>query len=69
MTATPCQTKPDLWFSEAQADRDYAKALCRSVCPVRQQCLRIAMDSSPRPQHGIWGGYTARTVQKMAAAA
>lgn len=67
-TPTPCQLAPDLWFSEAQADREYAKAHCRA-CPLQQQCLELAMRLTPRPMDGIWGGYHARTIRNLAAAA
>jgi WhiB family transcriptional regulator, redox-sensing transcriptional regulator len=32
-----------------------AKAICRE-CPVREECLRAAMDG--REKIGIWGGFT-----------
>lgn len=32
-----------------------AKAICRP-CPVREECLRAAMDG--REKIGIWGGFT-----------
>jgi len=50
----PCQVNdPDLWFADAPADLEYAKALCGS-CPARQMCLLGAMER--REPCGVWGG-------------
>lgn len=50
----PCHRHdPDLWFADAPADLERAKALCRA-CPVRPQCLASALRR--REQHGVWGG-------------
>ena len=50
----PCRTvEPDLWFAEAPADVETAKALC-APCPLRQACLAAALDR--REPWGVWGG-------------
>jgi WhiB family redox-sensing transcriptional regulator len=50
----PCQVNdPDLWFAEAPADLDRAKALCAD-CPVRAQCLAGAL--ARHEPWGVWGG-------------
>ena len=52
---------PDDWFpvseDPATARREAAAALrlC-AVCPVRRQCLELALRRWPVGQHGIWGG-------------
>ena len=58
---------PELWFSEvpgksriATEHREYAKAIC-GLCPVRQQCLDLAMaheSGSHWHRFGIYGGLT-----------
>ncbi|HEX4703754.1 MAG TPA: WhiB family transcriptional regulator [Pseudonocardiaceae bacterium] len=51
---TPCQANdPDLWFAEAPADLERAKALCAD-CPVRAQCLAGAL--ARHEPWGVWGG-------------
>lgn len=53
-TALPCHTvDPDLWFAEAPADVETAKALC-APCPLREACLAGALDR--REPWGVWGG-------------
>ena len=59
---TPCQTRdPDIWFSFDQDTQHYAASLCRE-CPVRQECLRAALEyeqgHSASFRFGIWGGKT-----------
>lgn len=45
----------ELFFSDNPTDIAAAKSIC-SVCPVRSQCLRYALE---RPQlDGVWGGAT-----------
>jgi WhiB family redox-sensing transcriptional regulator len=44
---------PDLWFAEAPADLELAKALC-ARCPARLVCLTGAVDR--REAAGVWGG-------------
>ncbi|MBZ6231421.1 WhiB family transcriptional regulator [Streptomyces olivaceus] len=54
-----CRTEdPDLFFpigttGPAALQTEQAKAVCR-VCPVREQCLRWALDTGQTL--GVWGG-------------
>lgn len=56
---TPCQSSdPEMWFPESSwSGTSQAAALCRTVCPVRDQCLAYAILAEER--YGIWGGMNA----------
>lgn len=47
----------DLWFAEKGdwATTIQAKLICQR-CPVREQCLRWALENGEN--HGVWGGMT-----------
>jgi WhiB family transcriptional regulator, redox-sensing transcriptional regulator len=49
----PCRDDPDLFFAEAPADVEAAKALCRE-CPVMIACFTGALER--REPWGVWGG-------------
>ena len=50
----PCRlVDPDLFFAEAPADVEAAKALCLE-CPIQQACLAGALKR--REPWGVWGG-------------
>ena len=49
----PCTDDPELFFAEAPADVEAAKALCQG-CRVRAACLEGALDR--REPWGVWGG-------------
>ncbi len=50
----PCRrADEDLWFSDAPADLERAKALCAD-CPLRRACLAGALER--REYCGVWGG-------------
>lgn len=50
----PCRTHdPELWFADAPADLERAKALC-GECPIRVACLAAAQ--ARREYSGVWGG-------------
>lgn len=50
----PCRSgDADLWFAEAPADLERAKALCVG-CPIRVECLAGAL--SREEPWGVWGG-------------
>lgn len=49
----PCTDNPDLFFAEAPADLEQAKALCQG-CRARIDCLRGALER--REHGGVWGG-------------
>jgi WhiB family redox-sensing transcriptional regulator len=48
-----CRTDPELFFAEAPADVELAKALCAD-CPIRRACLAGALER--REPWGVWGG-------------
>ena len=50
----PCRVQDaDLWFAEAPAELEQAKALC-AQCPARLACLAGAIER--REPWGVWGG-------------
>ena len=49
----PCTDNPDLFFADAPADLERAKALCHG-CRTRSDCLQGALDR--REPWGVWGG-------------
>ena len=49
----PCRDDPELFFAEARADVEAAKALCRE-CPVMIACFTGALER--REPWGVWGG-------------
>jgi WhiB family transcriptional regulator, redox-sensing transcriptional regulator len=50
----PCRSgDADLWFAEAPAELEQAKALCMR-CPIRAECLAGALRRAE--PWGVWGG-------------
>lgn len=50
----PCRSgDADLWFAEAPAELERAKALC-ARCPIRAECLAGAVRREE--PWGVWGG-------------
>jgi WhiB family transcriptional regulator, redox-sensing transcriptional regulator len=49
----PCSDDPELFFAEAPADVETAKALCQG-CRARAACLEGALER--REPWGVWGG-------------
>jgi WhiB family transcriptional regulator, redox-sensing transcriptional regulator len=49
----PCTEDPELFFAEAPADVEAAKALCQG-CAARAECLEGAIER--REPWGVWGG-------------
>ena len=49
----PCSDDPELFFAEAPADVETAKALCQG-CRAREACLEGALER--REPWGVWGG-------------
>lgn len=47
----------DMWMSDNTEDTWAAKKLCRTQCPVVEQCLRYAFDNDERD--GVYGGLSA----------
>lgn len=54
---------PDLWFPVSPRETALAKLAC-SVCPVKADCLRYALDNGL--DYGIFGGLTADERRKLA---
>lgn len=50
---TPCRLDPDQWYSTDLRDLREAADACQ-FCPVRQQCLDLAVANGERA--GVWGG-------------
>lgn len=50
----PCRSAdPELFFAEAPADVEFAKALC-TACPIQSACLSGALER--KEPWGVWGG-------------
>jgi WhiB family redox-sensing transcriptional regulator len=49
----PCQHDPELWFADAPADLERAKARC-AACPIQSACLAAALARAEYA--GVWGG-------------
>jgi WhiB family redox-sensing transcriptional regulator len=50
----PCRSgDADLWFAEAPAELERAKALCAG-CPIKAECLAGALQRGE--PWGVWGG-------------
>jgi WhiB family redox-sensing transcriptional regulator len=47
------QTDPEAFFPETGQSLQPAKRICMT-CPVREQCLRYALENDER--FGVWGG-------------
>lgn len=56
-------TGPDRFFPEVGTIPAAARRLCDN-CPVREECLRYAIDEEI--QFGIWGGMSTRQRQRYA---
>lgn len=64
-----CQEMPpDLWFPDVKGARspEDVVAIC-GRCPVAGACLEYALRT--RQEHGIWGGQSARQLQRLRLAA
>lgn len=48
------EEEPFDYFTTNDIERQLAQAVCFSQCPVRLQCMQLALDK--RIIHGIWGG-------------
>ena len=50
----PCRKfDPDLWFADAPAELELARAMC-GECPLRAECLAGALERAE--PWGVWGG-------------
>lgn len=50
---TPCQSNPNLFYSDSDRDKQEAKKIC-GTCSVRGRCLNQAKEDGEK--FGIWGG-------------
>jgi hypothetical protein len=66
--ATCSEIGATFWFPDQGhhgREERLARELCHS-CPVRRDCLRIALESEDRiTQWGVWAGYTAVKLRRM----
>lgn len=63
MAAARCRDhEPDQFFVRGAAQSRRAVRIC-SRCPVREQCLRYAIDNEI--EFGIWGGLTERQRRRL----
>ena len=58
----PCRHNPDLFFSEAPASIELAKAICRT-CPWLRTCQLASLEGDER--YGTWGALTADERQQL----
>lgn len=66
-TQTPCTADPDRWYSKSPANIASCIQDCLT-CPVREQCLRMALEHHETADDtGVWGGTTPQTRAQMLA--
>ena len=54
-----CIGLDNLFFSDLKAERDQAKQICNTPCPVFSECDAYA--EANREEHGVWAGATGRS--------
>jgi WhiB family redox-sensing transcriptional regulator len=54
---------PEEWFPEKGGTTRWAKKICWEHCPVRKQCLQLALDNDER--FGVWGGLSERERRRL----
>jgi hypothetical protein len=59
------QIDPDAWFDPAHSR--YAKRICNSGCPIKDQCLADALrdEEGERWSHGVRGGLLAHERRRL----
>lgn len=63
VNTVPCrQGNADEWFSKSVQMINRAKRACQG-CPVREACLRAALDMDDR--NGVWGGLDERERREL----
>ena len=69
------ESDPNLWHADketfgsvaaATVATRQAKAICNTVCPVREECLELALLA--KASQGVWGGLSERDRMKLQAA-
>lgn len=56
------QLDPEYMFGENRC-QESAKLMCWTPCPVREKCLKHALENEI--PHGVWGGFTERERKGM----
>jgi WhiB family redox-sensing transcriptional regulator len=61
---------PETWFPHSDAEPNTlqigdAETICRTQCPVREHCLRWALEHPGLASHGIWGGHSETELRAM----
>ena len=59
------QTDPEAFFPERGGSNREAKRVCKTGCPVIDECLEFALRNEE--SFGIWGGTSERERRKMLA--
>lgn len=60
----PCNMAPDLWFPGKGESGDFAKEVCKKLCPARDECAVFALLNGETS--GIWGGRSANAIRRAA---
>lgn len=60
------QTDPEAFFPERGGSNREAKRVCKTSCPVREECLEFAV-ANDEP-FGVWGGLSERERRPLVAA-
>lgn len=60
--SVPCQSDPDLFFSNRKAEIELAKEACL-YCPIKSECFQDALWDEERS--GIWGGTTMKDRRRL----
>ncbi|MGW4810505.1 WhiB family transcriptional regulator [Kitasatospora cineracea] len=64
----PCRLDPEGWFPDgtvgtaARSEMKHAAGLCRTLCSIQEECLKVAMaaegDADAKNRFGVFGGLT-----------
>jgi hypothetical protein len=54
---------PNAFYPETRAESVVARAICKNNCPVREECLRYALDTNETL--GVWGGTSGMERRRM----
>ena len=56
MTTTPCQRNPEAWVGKDANLRAAAANICRTLCPVFEECKAGTFGTPGPDDHGVWAG-------------